>query len=472
MRVFSRLSIRGRITLAAGIVAAVVSVLVTTATHRFVAQQAEQALDEAPLRIIDDVLRRIEKNEDPRTLDLPLDSSGTTVIILGPDGELVNRSRPPRAFAEPAAQGPATARPAAARRAGAGPIGTVGDTGDFRVHDRVADTADGALSIRTRTPNLVYGESVAASRALSVGLAVIATLLSTAGIWLATGRALRPLSQLARQASEIRPNELERRVTVPDTSDELEHLGVTVNQLLARVSAGVTRQRRFISDASHELRSPITAISTHAELALYGDEQEMKAALRVAHRNSARLASLVDDLLTLSLTDEALLQRAEPVEIHEVLRQEVGKLGTTVEAMVLRAEELVVVGDPRRIRWLVSNLLANAMAHAISKLEASCICEGDGVRIRIDDDGPGVPIDLREEIFNRFARTDIGRSRAYGGAGIGLSIVAAVAEAHGGTVAVTESDLGGARFDVWIPCVRPETRSALSSNRVAATSAR
>jgi signal transduction histidine kinase len=283
-------------------------------------------------------------------------------------------------------------------------------------------------------------------RLAMVGIPLL-VLITGAVTYFAAGRSLRPVEAIrARVATTRDPS---ARVPVPPARDEVGRLAETMNEMLARLQAGQDVQRRFVADASHELRSPLATIATGLELLSRGDaDRDTVTALR---GETERLGRLVDALLLLARADESGLHpRFEDVDLDEVAEAErlrpAGRIVPRIEAAHVR-----VVGDRGQLAQVVRNLVDNACRHARSTVVVSVRRDGAYASLDVGDDGPGVPPDQRARVFERFVRLDDARARADGGAGLGLAIVAEVVAAHGGTVDVTGSPLGGALFRVRLP---------------------
>ena len=284
---------------------------------------------------------------------------------------------------------------------------------------------------------------------IGIPLLVLITGIVT---YLAAGRALRPVEAIRARVATTRDPSV--RVPVPPARDEVGRLAETMNEMLARLQAGQAVQRRFVADASHELRSPLATIATGLELLARGDpdrddtDRDTVTALR---GETARLGRLVDALLLLARADESGLQpRFEDVDLDEVAEAErlrpAGRIVPRIEAAHVR-----VVGDRGQLAQVVRNLVDNACRHARSTVVVSVRPSTGYAALDVADDGPGVPPDQRARVFERFVRLDDARARADGGAGLGLAIVAEVVAAHGGTVDVVGSPLGGALFRVRLP---------------------
>lgn len=302
-------------------------------------------------------------------------------------------------------------------------------------------------------------ETVTESTQAVVGLLIagIPLLLAVLGavMWRLVGRALAPVESIRAEVEAISTRELHRRVPDPPGKDEVARLAVTMNRMLARVQAGHVRQRRFVSDASHELRSPITTIRHHAEVARrhpHGTSIEELA--EVVLEEDLRLEHLVEDLLLLAKIDEGTMGLVvEPVDLDDLLFEEAERLRASTDPRVDSRGVAAgrVWGDRGQLLRLVRNLTNNAARHAHGAIALS-LREAEGeVVLTVDDDGDGIPASERTHVFERFVRLDEARNRDSGGSGLGLAIVAEVAAAHGATVTVLDSPLGGARVEVFFP---------------------
>jgi signal transduction histidine kinase len=286
--------------------------------------------------------------------------------------------------------------------------------------------------------------------------AVVPVLMLVVGVttWRLVGRTLRPVEAIRGQVSEISAAELDRRVPVPATEDEIGRLARTMNEMLDRLDTASRRQRAFVADASHELRSPLAAIRTKLEVELSRPRSDRwPAVVREWLDEQSRLERLVDDLLLLARLDERMVESApEVVDLDELVLREARDLDArgTVRVDVAHVGGGRVRGDSERLRRVVSNLLDNAERHAVSTI--ACELRGrDGcVEFVVHDDGPGIADDERHRIFERFVRLDEARDRHGGGTGLGLAIVRDIVTAHAGTVEAAATDRG-ARLVVRIP---------------------
>ncbi|WP_123313683.1 cell wall metabolism sensor histidine kinase WalK [Curtobacterium sp. JUb34] len=315
---------------------------------------------------------------------------------------------------------------------------------------------------------LVYGVSLeqtdtairTAVVLLAVGVPVLVLVLGMV-TWSVTGRSLRPVERMRTEVETIRAAQPDARVVVPDTGDEIARLATTMNAMLDRLDRSAAGQRRFVSDASHELRSPIASIRQHAEVAAaHPDRTDVAEFSDVVRSEAVRLQDLVTGLLELSRLDEGGTGTRRPVDLDDLALDAVARARARVPAdatgdSTIRVDgsgisAARVLGDERLLTGVVRNLVDNAVRHAVSRVTVALV-ELDGVAVlTVDDDGAGVPAGERDRVFERFVRLDEARSRDAGGAGLGLAIVRDAVRAHGGEATVTDSPLGGARFVVRI----------------------
>jgi signal transduction histidine kinase len=294
--------------------------------------------------------------------------------------------------------------------------------------------------------------------ALTIALAIIMPLLLlVVGLvtWLVAARALSPVDAIRAEVDAISTRDLHRRVPDPPGDDEISRLAGTMNRMLERLEAGQQRARRFVSDASHELRSPVAAIRQFAEVALAHPERTAVGELaEVVLEEDARLQRLVEDLLLLTRIDEGTIPHPTgAVDLDDLLLEDAARLRATTDLKIdVRSVSAGrVIGDAEQLERLIRNLTDNAARHARGVVRLS-LQEVDGRTIlRVDDDGIGVDPAEREHVFQRFVRLDAARDRDSGGSGLGLSIVREVATFHGGSVRMLDSDLGGTRFEVDLP---------------------
>jgi heavy metal sensor kinase len=289
---------------------------------------------------------------------------------------------------------------------------------------------------------------------------------STAGYFLA-GLSLRPVESMRRRAAAISAATPGERLPVAPTGDELERLGTTLNEMLARLEAAVARERDFVADAGHELRTPLSLLRTELELALRhtGSVDELKEAVGRSSREVERLAQLAEDLLLIARSDAGRLPlRIETVrvaDLFEAVRDRVAWRADAERKRVLvdATEAARVRGDRLRLEQALTNMVDNALRYGGAEIRLETSCADGELRLHVRDDGPGFPDGFRERAFERFTRADGARGR--GGAGLGLAIVRTIAEAHGGRAGVASPGRGA---DVWISLLRIDAGAGVSES--------
>jgi two-component system, OmpR family, sensor kinase len=297
---------------------------------------------------------------------------------------------------------------------------------------------------------------------LLIGVLGGALLALVAGLLVARN-AMRPIARMTATTREIgRTRDPDRRVPVPEAEDEVAELAQTLNEMLSALSASreeteemLTRQRRFVADASHELRTPLTSVLANLELLADELTGEAGEAARSALRSSQRMRRLVADLLLLARADVGRETPHTPTDLGDVLVEAAGELGPVASEHDLAIEpgRAVVEGARDDLHRLALNLMENAVRHTPpgTHIQASVAAENGHARLIVSDDGPGIPPEMRERIFERFVR---GVGDQGGSFGLGLSIVRVVAESHGGTVRLESPPEGGARFVVELPAAK------------------
>jgi heavy metal sensor kinase len=295
-----------------------------------------------------------------------------------------------------------------------------------------------------------------------------ALILASLVGFLVTGAALRPVEAMRRRASAISAGEPGQRLPVPSTPDEIGRLGETLNAMLARLEAAFERERTFVSDASHELRTPLGILKTELELALRGGRSvdELEAALRSAAEETDRLAQLAEDLLVIARSDQGRLPirtaALEARSLLEAVRDRYARRAAENDRRieVVAPHPMTLVVDGLRLEQALGNLVDNALRYGSGPIELTARRVDRQVELSVRDHGPGLPPEFMASAFERFSRVDSARSR--GGAGLGLAIVRAIADAHGGTAAATNAEEGGARIAVLIPRSPPPGDAAAS----------
>jgi signal transduction histidine kinase len=292
-------------------------------------------------------------------------------------------------------------------------------------------------------------------RQLFIGVPLVALLVAVVA-WFAVRGSLRPVAAIRAEVAKLSATDLGKRVPVPNTGDELTDLATTMNAMLHRISESVDRQRQFIGDASHELKTPLTSMRTQLEvLFAHPDVIDWRQATGNVALDLERMQDLIADLLLLTKLDDQVPARTDRVELSELAMEcfRASSPSRPGASITLDSAPVWVVGDRAQLARLINNLLANAWRHAATNAAISIGPDAPSQAvITIYDDGPGIPVADRERVFDRFVRLDEARSVDSGGTGLGLAIVRDIAHAHGGTVVLTDNN-PGARFVVSLPSV-------------------
>ncbi|WP_407359562.1 sensor histidine kinase [Microbacterium sp. LBN7] len=428
-------SVRGRTTLGATLIVAVALVIGAVSFYAVLSSSVRGSTEQAAQQRVEQLGDR-EGASDGAGIDTLDDEF---VQILGADGTV-------RAASEDAREA-----------LGSTPLPVADDAQTMTVDGEpmliVSDDIDDDQTIVLAVSVEDDAETLATVATL-LAVAVPLVLLLVAGTtWFVTGRALRPVTRIRQEVEGITAERLHRRVAVPDSADEVAALATTMNGMLDRLDAAATAQRRFVSDASHELRSPLATIRQHAELAqAHPGVTSIGELAEVVSEEGIRLQGIVESLLLLARLDEGVTPHDEPVDLDDLALGEVRRLraaGQEVDGSGIQAAR--VSGDPRLLGQLLRNLADNGARHARGRLAIGVTPAERHVFVTIEDDGDGVPVEERERIFERFVRLDEARSRDAGGSGLGLAIARGIAAAEGGTVVVDDSRWGGARFVVTLP---------------------
>ncbi|MDT5313982.1 MAG: hypothetical protein QOE74_3002 [Mycobacterium sp.] len=326
--------------------------------------------------------------------------------------------------------------------------------GDMRISGQTVDGKSGRYTVLVGAGSEAVESTVKTVLVLLAGAAPIVIAVSAAAAYLLVGRSLRSVDAIRARVADISTSDLAERVPVPNNFDEIAALAVTMNEMLARIEAGHEAQRRFVGDASHELRSPVTAILSALDVAAAHPEfLNEELATTTLRPEAERMESLVEDLLLLARADErGLTLQRKDVDLDDIASIEMGRLlretTLTVDADLVPTR---LVGDPGGLSRVLRNLLENAERHAMSRVELRVYPDGGDAVLTVGDDGPGIPEADRARVFDRFVRLDSARARSGGGTGLGLAIVSEVIAAHGGTVMIGDRPDGGALITVRLP---------------------
>jgi signal transduction histidine kinase len=458
-----RRSLRARLTVAATVVIAVgmaaAAVLLVWRLHSVLAANLDATLTRQVGAVAADVAAgdsrpRLPRSARESTALQVIDGGGKVIASSGDiDGE-------PRLFFIP----PGAGDPA---------LGTETTTaldGPYRVAALAASSPSGPVTVYVASPTAPLTVSTTElGAALIFGVPAMVGLLALVGWWL-LGRALRPVETMRRQAAAIPATDLKRRLDVPDSDDELARLAETFNDLLGRIGVAADRQRHFVADAAHELRTPLAALRARLEIDLRHAPPASTDADTVQTKHQAlqqvtRLADLVNDLLQLARLDADPQLNRRPVDLDDLVwdaAREARDLGPPA-IDTTGISPVQVLGDAAALRRMVGNLVSNARRHAhqtvtvrlsVDGATASLTGElapgGRTATLVVADDGPGIAAADRQRVFERFVRLDAGRARDCGGSGLGLAIVADIVAAHSGRVWVDHNH-PGARFHVQLP---------------------
>ena len=393
----------------------------------------------------DDTAAAIEAGTSPSFVaaGLAQDDDDAFIQVVDGDGTVVAAS--PLVAGEPAV-------------AGLDPGGSAEVTVPEEDDEFLAVAADAGryTVIAGRTLDTVTESTAVVTNLLIIGLPILLAVVALT-TWLMVGRALAPVESIRREVDAISSVDLDRRVPTPPGNDEIARLATTMNDMLGRLEQGQARQRRFVADASHELRSPVASIRQHAEVALaHPDRTSVGALAETVAAENLRVERLVDDLLLLTRADEHTLQlQRRPVDVDDLVFEEAQRLrdATSLRVDTTRVSAGRVIGDRTALWRALRNLGDNAVRHAGSQVAFTLAERNGAVVLDVDDDGPGIPPADRQRVFERFVRLDDARARDAGGSGLGLAIVAEVVNAHRGTIAIDDSGLGGARFEVRLPAI-------------------
>ena len=392
---------------------------------------------------------------------------GTFGALLGAGGTLIRT----RTFSYGTRSQPRPALPAHL------PLSTPGTLHTFTVHSR-GSSGQSYRAAAFRTSN---GQTVLVAVPLrevdqTLHRLIIVELLVGAGVilalialgWVVIRIGLRPLGRIGQTASEIAAGDLSRRVEPSDSSTEVGRLGRSLNEMLGQIEAAFAarrdsedRLRHFLADASHELRTPLAAIRGYAELFRIGaadDPETLARAMSRIESEARRMGVLVEDLLLLAQLDQMPELRRVPVDLSALAQHAADDLLVTAPDRVVslqHADHATVLGDPDQLRQLLANLTRNAVLHtpAGTAVALSVDRRADEVVLVVRDHGPGLPAGAGDALFERFWRSEGGRSRGRGGAGLGLAIADAIVRAHLGTISAADAPGGGARFIVTLPAM-------------------
>lgn len=317
------------------------------------------------------------------------------------------------------------------------------------------------ITVRNDTYSVIAGYSLEKTKSsirylikLLLALNLLITLLVYVVTWFVTGRALRPVEKMRSEVDLLSAKDLSRRVSVPRSEDEIGRLGKTLNSMLDRLEVSDRKQRRFVSDASHELRNPLAGMRTQLEVELlYPEASEVETGRLSLLRSTLRLQEITEDLLVLAVSDSnAPLTGQKDIDLGEMVLREIADFPLPADVFVetSQVESVHVVGNESQLRRVFINLLENAVRFAESRIRVSVHVNDSVALLEVVDDGPGIHSTNHERIFERFVRLDDARTRHDGGTGLGLAIAKEIVLSHGGEIGLLEESKG-AHFIVRLP---------------------
>jgi signal transduction histidine kinase len=436
-----RPSIRLRVTIVVATVVALALSVLSFVLAGYALQRQLDSLDD-DLAIDARVVTQVFQQQAQTGTSTPLRDTGREVQLVDADGTPIL----PDADQEPLL--------------GEGPVEAGNVThelealGRYRFRIRPVPEQDGLYLVVGRSVEQVYDANEALRRALAIAVPVL-SLAFAALAYLVVGRALRPVEQVRGAVSRITEHDLDQRIPLPGTGDEIDRLTITMNAMLDRIEEGSRRERQLVADASHELRSPLAAaralVESRPDDPVRGPEHDAAAVAALA-----RLQALMEQLLVLARHDSSEGLPDLPVDLDDLVLQRADALRAAHPELTVDTSEVSggqVRGSADALGRVIDNLTSNAARHARSTVRFRVTESEDQVEIVITDDGPGVPAPDRQRIFERFTRLDEARAAKDGGAGLGLAIAAEIVERHQGSISVQEpcSGAGGASFEVRIP---------------------
>lgn len=444
------LSLRARMVLLGMVGATVLLVVGGLLMGQAVSAALERNVEAATVQRARDLAIAARRAALPSRIDVVGDDEAL-VQVVGPDGAIVARSDN-----------------IAGARALRVPRPSAGDTRVTRVarlpiDDEAAGYLVASTTVAARAgPTTVHVAAtlgdvsetvVAATDAAAVALPVLVVILAVA-LWILVDRTLAPVAAITAEADGIGAQQLHRRVPEPARRDEIGRLARTINGMLGRLEDAARRQRRFVADASHELRAPITSLRAQLETAReQGGNADWEAASRSLLDDTVRMQHLAEQLLLLArLEREGFAPRRRPVDLDDVVDHVIdARNGDRSAIDVSRVWPVQVWADQTLLARVVANLVDNAARHATSAVRITTAARDGKALLEIEDDGPGIPSPQRVRILEPFTRVDDARDRGRGGAGLGLAIVHDIVTAHGGQLVIGDSDLGGALLRITLP---------------------
>ncbi len=451
-------SIRTRVTVVATLVVAVALLGSGVALVLLVHQSLIAGLDAAQVNRAQAVAAQAAAGTLPRSIPETTDQ-GSLVQLLDPTGAVVAST------SNVDGEGPVLAKPPSDRRPTAVTLASspLDNGSSFRIQAQPVALASGPGWVYVATSlTQVDAATTSLATAFAFGLPLMVAIVGFV-VWRSVAVALRPVDRMRQRAAAIGARDLSQRVPVPGSHDEVANLAVTMNGMLDRLESSAVRQREFIGDASHELKSPLAALRAAIDIATaHPEDRDPSLVLADLSDQVTRMTVLTDDLLFLARSTEAQpMTRVEPVDLDELVLAEAHRLRDVgdVSVGIVSVQAARVMGSQRDLGRALRNLAENAREHARSAVRLSLTTERGFATIAVIDDGSGVPPASRERVFERFARLDDSRPHRTGGGGFGLGLAIArqIVVVHGGSLIVRDRTDGspGAEFILRLPMARP-----------------
>ena len=447
----SRIGVRARSVLVAVVVVVIAMLVGGTGLVVALRSSLEQSVEATGRARAAEVVSRVAANGVQETATTLTDQSRTDAVtlVLDAQGAVIGSSR------RTATTALSTQRPqVGAYTSLEQDIDTLDEGGEWKVVTTALASGGQTYYVQVAVPIRIQRDTVQTVVVLLLAATPLLLAAVAVAVWVLVGRALRAVEQIRTTVAEIDAQALTARLDVPPTRDEIAALAQTMNAMLDRLQASDRAQRAFVSDASHELRSPLATLSTAAELAgRTSDEDVRTRLLDTMNAELVRMRGLVGNLMTLARVDaHDTVHAPTDVDLDDLVEVEVQRLRTTTRFDVSsHIEPVRVRADLARLAQPLRNLVDNAERHAAERIGLSVTTQGEQAVIWVDNDGPEVDPGDRDTIFERFVRLDVSRSRDAGGSGLGLAIARAGIDAEGGQVGVVEHPDGWCRFEVRLP---------------------
>ena len=447
----ARIGVRGRSVAVAVVVVVVAMLIGGTGLVLVLESSLEQAVEATGRARAAEVASEIDANGVRTTAAGLTDQSRTDAVTLVLDGRgtVIGSSRRSVGAAL------STQRPAVGAYDSVElDIDTLDEGGEWKVVTTAVRSGLETYYVQVAVPIRIQRDTVSTVAVLLVASTPLLLVAVAAAVWVLVGRALRSVEQIRTTVAEIDARALTARLEVPPTRDEIAALARTMNDLLDRLQDSDRAQRAFVSDASHELRSPLATLSTAAELAgRTSDEGVRTRLLETMNTELVRMRGLVGNLMVLARADaHDVVLNPTDVDLDDLVDHEARRLRATSALVVTtRIEPVRVHADLPLLAQPLRNLVDNAERHAAARVALTLLTEGDEAVVRVDNDGPPIDPADRERVFERFVRLDVSRTRDAGGSGLGLAITRAGIVSQGGQVHVVDHPDGWCRFEIRLP---------------------